>query len=299
MRFKSLQYSVGEGLANLARNRLMTAASIVTVAACVFMMAVSYCLAANIDHVLAQMEDTLKITVIVSDDATNDEVTSLLHILEGTPHVTRVTYVSAQDALDSVKKEWNDAAGILDGLDKDNPLPRSFVLDVDQVRYISGVSSSIAGLKNPAVDKINQGQDVANGLMMINGIIRIVSLVMVLGLGVVSIVIITNTIRLAVNARKTEINIMKYVGATDWFIRWPFIVEGVVIGIIGALVPVILCWFGYGRVLGLIEGKMPILNLDYLSGLQIFSVLLPLALLLGVFLGVFGSLTSIRRHLNV
>ena len=299
MNFRSVQYSVGEAFANLLRNRLMSVASIVTVAACIFMMSVSYCLAANLSHMLGDLESTLKITVIVSDGATDDQVSNLLQILENTPHVVDVTYVSAQDALDSIKQDWGDPGGILDGLDSDNPLPRSFVLNVDQIRYISSITSQLNALHNPAIDKINQGQDLANGLIVINNVIRVVSIIIVLGLAIISIVIITNTIRLAVNTRRIEINIMKYVGATDWFIRWPFIVEGVIIGIIGALAPVALCWFGYGRVVSLIEGRIPILNLGYLSSLSIFAVLVPSAVVLGVAIGAFGSFTSIRRHLNV
>jgi len=248
---------------------------------------------------LGDLESTLKITVIVSDGATDDQVSNLLQILENTPHVVDVTYVSAQDALDSIKQDWGDPGGILDGLDSDNPLPRSFVLNVDQIRYISSITSQLNALHNPAIDKINQGQDLANGLIVINNVIRVVSIIIVLGLAIISIVIITNTIRLAVNTRRIEINIMKYVGATDWFIRWPFIVEGVIIGIIGALAPVALCWFGYGRVVSLIEGRIPILNLGYLSSLSIFAVLVPSAVVLGVAIGAFGSFTSIRRHLNV
>ncbi|MCL2461682.1 MAG: permease-like cell division protein FtsX [Defluviitaleaceae bacterium] len=299
MRLRSVQYSIGEALANLMRNRLMSVASIVTVAACVFMMSISYCLAANLDHILAQMEQTMTISVFVTSDATDGQVTELLNTLEKTPHVKDVKYKSAQEALDSMKAELSDSTGILNGLENDNPLPRSFTLDVDQISNIGPVAAQIIALNNPAIDKVNYGTDVTNTLMMINNVIRVIGLVMILGLAIISIVIITNTIRLAVNTRRTEINIMKYVGATDWFIRWPFVMEGVIIGVVGALVPMLFCWIGYSRVIGLIRDKVAILNLDYLSSLAIFTVLIPLSIALGIFIGAFGSLTSIRRHLNV
>lgn len=150
------------------------------------------------------------------------------------------------------------------------------------------------------IEKIRHAADITNALVTINIISRIVSLVLIGILCVISVGIIMNTIKLTVFIRKNEINIMKYVGATDWFIRWPFIIEGVVIGLVGAVIPAVVCWLGYDGIAAYVNG-MPIIEkiASLKSASDIFYTITPVALGIGVLLGAIGSINSLERHLNV
>ncbi len=151
------------------------------------------------------------------------------------------------------------------------------------------------------LEKVKYDKESIDVIIGINNIIRIASIIIILFLGLVSVIIIMNTIKLTVNNRKIEINIMKYVGATDSFIRWPFIIEGMIIGLIGAAIPTALCWFSYGKAIDLINANIPALTslVEFKSVYSVFAVLIPFSLVLGVIIGAIGSVTSIKRHLLV
>ena len=136
-------------------------------------------------------------------------------------------------------------------------------------------------------------------LTALSTVVQVISFILIVILGVVAIVIITNTINITVNARRTEINIMKYVGATDWFIRWPFIIEGVLIGFIGGSIPAVITWAGHDWIVGAIGGIQDLSFIDFLPRYQIFALLIPFALGLGTVIGLVGSGVSVRRHLKV
>ena len=150
------------------------------------------------------------------------------------------------------------------------------------------------------IEKIKHAADITNMLTSLNMIVRIFSLVLIAILCIISIGIIMNTIKLTVFIRKNEINIMKYVGATDWFIRWPFIIEGILIGLVGAIIPCIVCWIGYSGVVNFVEGFSLIQSIAQLkSASDIFFTIVPVALIIGVLLGAIGSINSLEKHLNV
>ena len=151
------------------------------------------------------------------------------------------------------------------------------------------------------IEKIRHSQKESNILLAINNTVRVASIIIILILAIVSVAIIVNTIKLTVYVRKTEINIMKYVGATDWFIRWPFVIEGVIIGIVGSIIPIVICIFSYGNIVNLIYEKMPFVRnyLEFKDTLSMFLAIAPVTIILGVLLGVIGSVNSIKKHLNV
>jgi cell division protein FtsX len=163
-----------------------------------------------------------------------------------------------------------------------------------------GLKIGDAGYVYKGIEKIKHAQDITNALVTINIIVRVFSLIIIAILSVISVGIIMNTIKLTVFIRKSEINIMKYVGATDWFIRWPFVIEGIVIGLIGAIIPCAVCWLGYDGMISYIN------SYDFLSSIaqlksasDIFFTIAPIALVIGILLGVIGSISSLERHLNV
>ncbi len=299
MKLRSLRYYLTEAIIGLIKNRLMSVASIVTVSACIFLFALSYCLAANLDYILKQLEGSLTVTVIVGNEASADDVNTLNEKIRSMEHVLQVRYKTAKEALDEFKEDLKDKSGILDGLEKDNPLPRSFILELDDLRSMDNVVRQIEKLNDKSVEKIIHGRDTANLLMTLNNFIRVVSIIIIGALGVISTVIVMNTIRITVNARRNEIGIMKYVGATDWFIRWPFIFEGILIGVLGTVIPLLICWFGYGRVITFIEGIRIIPGMEFYTSISLFTILIPLSAIIGVVIGVTGSFTSVRKHLKV
>ena len=151
------------------------------------------------------------------------------------------------------------------------------------------------------IEKIRHSQKESDILLAINNTVRISSIIIILILAIISVAIIVNTIKLTVYVRKTEINIMKYVGATDWFIRWPFVIEGVIIGIIGSIIPVVISIFGYGKVTALMYEKMAFIRnyVEFKDTLSMFLAIAPVTIVLGILLGVIGSVNSIKKYLNV
>ncbi len=280
MKPSSIRYYFKESFSGLLKNRLMTVASMATVAACILIMSFSYCMVNNLQYMLAQLEDDIGIAAFMPSNTTAEQVENVKKEIEGIEHVTEVEYVSPDAALEDLKKEL-DADDILAGLEgENNPLSNSFNISIDDIK--------------------NQGI-VLQKLNEIKPIITVLGIVIIVILVVISVVIIVNTIKISVFTRKTEINIMKYVGATDWFIRWPFIIEGVLIGLLGALIPMLIAWPAYAKSVSMIYDFFPVIKnmVTFRESSEIFSILLPFSLIFGILLGVIGSVTSIRKHLKV
>lgn len=299
MRPSSIKYFFREGFGSLIRNRLMSVASIATVAACVFIMSFSYCIVSNLQYILRQMEDDIGIAVFLDDDISNDRIVSIGEEIKNLEHVSSYEYISPDQALEDLKQEW-DAGDILDGFDREtNPLSSSFQISLDGIEYQSQVLdelNKIEGIRN-----IRHAQSETEILLKVNNAISVFGIAVIIILGIISVVIIMNTIKISVYSRKNEINIMKYVGATDWFIRWPFVIEGVLIGFIGSLIPMALSWPLYGRSISVIYKYLPVVQniVQFRQSSDIFTVLMPVAIMFGVILGVTGSITSMKKHLKV
>jgi cell division transport system permease protein len=299
MKFRTIRYYFTEAFRNMIRNRLMSVASILTVASCIFIVSVFYCLAANVDFFLNQLEGSLQIAVFLRDDLSPEEVNRISDRILGIPNVTSARYVPPAQALQDLIEQFDDPE-LFAGVEYNNPLRRSFDIEIESLAFHDEVIHALESLAPYGVDNIRHDKDIADMIRGIANVIRVICVVLILILAIISIVIITNTIRITVNARKTEIGIMKYVGATDWFIRWPFAIEGLLIGLIGGILPAFLCWAGYGRVTDMIQEGIPIIaEFGFRPGHDIFSYLFPFALLLGTFIGLTGSFLSIRKHLKV
>jgi cell division transport system permease protein len=180
-----------------------------------------------------------------------------------------------------------------------NPLRNSFTVELTDLVFHDEVERAILNLTHYGVAEVHSAAEFARSLSTLSSIVQLVSLALVLILAAISVIIITNTIRITVNTRKTEINIMKYVGATDWFIRWPFVLEGMIIGLLGGIVPALLCWFGYSRIVNAVGGIPQLAFIEFLSEDHIMTYVIPISVILGVFIGLFGSITSVKKHLKV
>ena len=298
MSFRRLRYFLGEAFRGLVRNRLMTIASILTVSSCLLIVSVFYALAANVDFFLNELEGTIGMAVFVYNDVDAGGLQAIHEELLAIEHITNVRYISHPAAFETVMSQLDDP-GILEGVPPET-FPRSFNIEISDLRYHDVVASQLEGLIHLGIERIRQDQNIAHMVIGISNMIRWVSMALIAILAAVSIIIITNTIRITVNARHTEINIMKYVGATDWFIRWPFLIEGILIGIIGGLLPVSIIWTGYEQVVRVLQEGMPLIEfVEFKSGIEIFVFLFPFVLCLGALIGAIGSVISIRKHLHV
>lgn len=300
MRIRSMKYYFKEAIKSLFKNNLMTVASIITVSSCIFIFIFSYCLASNVDYILEQLEDSIMISVFVDDKLTDDQVKVLEQKIVKTSHVVKVEFTSSEEALKKMSDELGDSSGLMEGLKDDNPLPRSFDVYYDSATNQKSVLASLNELikQQSGITRIKHFS--TDTLIKINNVIRVFSIIIILGMGIISIVIITNTIKLTVNNRKNEINIMKYVGATDWFIRWPFLIEGMIIGAIGASIPLFVSMIIYRNLeFNFKEFSNLMLDYDVKTLTSVFGFLIPVAIFLGVSIGIIGSAMSIRKHLKV
>lgn len=300
MRPSTIRYFLKEGFSGLKKNLLMTVASIIAVAACISIMSFSYCVVSNLQYMLDQMEDSIGISVFLKGDLTSEDIENMKTTISGLDHVTNVTYISPADALDQLKEQWGADEDIFIGLeDTNNPLSHSFQVELDQIESQDAVLAELQKIEG--VDKVEYGQSLSEMLMSVSNVFQVAGILVMLVLGVISVMIIINTIRISVMNRRVEINIMKYVGATDWFIRWPFIIEGIIIGLIGAILPMLVGMPMYGKTVSLFYNHIPFVEnfVRFRVVGDVFSFVLPAALIFGILLGVVGSVTSIRKHLQV
>ena len=299
MKPSTIKYFFRESFSGLKKNMLMTMASVVAVAACISILSFSYCVGSNLQYMLDQMEDSIGISVFLQGELTGEEIEKMKEEIGQIDHVEGVEYISPADALDDLKQDWGAEEDIFIGLDEENnPLSHSFQISLDKIENQNGVLTALENVDG--IDNVRHGQTETELLMKANKIFSAASVVVMVLLGVISIMIIMNTIRISVVNRRIEINIMKYVGATDWFIRWPFIIEGIIIGLIGAVVPLVIGFPIYAKITSAIFEYLPMITFIQfkLTG-DVFGFLFPFGILFGIALGVIGSVTSIRKHLRV
>lgn len=302
MKMRSFKFYFEEACDSLIKNKLMAFASAVTIASCIFILTISFCIAQNINYALEQLNEFIGLSVIIDDNLPTDKINDLYEKILSIPYVNEVKFISSSEAFaDFSLTLEGEEAEILNGLQDDNPLPCSFDITLKDNRFYGATIKILEEMKDDGVANVKQAKKETDILISISKIIRIISAVIIISLSINSIIIIMNTIKLAVNARKDEISIMKYIGATNWFIRWPFIIEGIIIGFIGSFFPLIISWPGYSKLVSVIYNRFPAIKnfFDFKSSFAIFSELLPLAILLGVSIGIIGSFTSVRKYLDV
>ncbi|MDO4426475.1 MAG: permease-like cell division protein FtsX [Planctomycetia bacterium] len=299
MKPSTIKYFFRESFSGLKKNMLMTMASMVAVAACISILSFSFCVGSNLQYMLDQMEDSIGISVFLNGELTGEEIENMKKEIGKIDHVENVEYISPADALDDLKQDWGAEEDIFIGLDEENnPLSHSFQISLDSIQNQNGVLTALENVDG--IDNVRHGQTETEVLMKANRIFSVASVIVMLLLGAISVMIIMNTIRISVVNRRIEINIMKYVGATDWFIRWPFIIEGIIIGVVGAIVPLIIGFPVYAKVTSAIFEYLPMITFIQfrLTG-DVFGFLFPFGIIFGIALGVIGSVTSIRKHLRV
>ena len=298
MKPRTIKYYVGSAIRSLLRNRLMSFASIFTVSSCIFIVSVFYVLAANMGTIIEHIEEQIGIVAFIDDDFPTAELPILADAIYNLPHVSGIDYISQDDALLIMGDIFGEGSAMLDWIMIDgNPLRRSFHVEITSLHLHDDVYNALWAMD--AIVLVTSDRDFVLAVQSISDIVQIVSLALIAMLAIISIVIIINTIRITVSARQTEINIMKYVGATDWFIRWPFVIEGILIGLIGGTIPAVITRFGYQPAFDRISNIAFLDFMEFLPGEYIFVYLFPFAMTLGTVIGLIGSLISVRRHLRV
>lgn len=245
-----------------------------------------------------EVETVAETTTIDPAQAAKAAVNNAVKEAGSQPTTTKTALLDKLTGTVEVQAEGTSATPVTEGL----PTPATIQQENNEPVTVNNAPKiGDADYEYQGIESIRHAQQLTDTLMAIDAIFKIVSVVIIAILAIISIGIIMNTIKLTVFIRKNEIGIMKYVGATDWFIRWPFIVEGVIIGLIGAAIPSVISWLSYDRIVDYFNTHISVLNtlVSLKSGSEIFIVTIPVALLVGALLGAVGSITSVRKHLRV
>ena len=298
MRSSSFFYTIGQGFKNLGRNKWYTLASIATITACLFLFGLFYAIIANFQNVVKTAEEGVSVTVFFNEGTSEDEILVVKSDLEKRPEVREITYVSADDAWEGFKEEY--LGEYADGF-TENPLAESANLQI----YLNDVSMQQALVTYiesiSVVREVNRSEVTATTLSGLNLLIAYVSGGIIILLLLVSVFLISNTVTMGISVRKDEINIMKYIGATDFFVRAPFVVEGILIGLIGSIIPLVIIYFVYTHVITYVASRFTMLSslLNFLPVETIYNKLIPISLLIGIGIGFLGSFITVRKHLHV
>lgn len=302
MRISTIGYQTKQGFKNIGRNKMFSIASIATMAACIFLFGIFFSIVTNFRYMVQKAEEGVAITVFFDEEATDAQIKKIGDELKSQNGVLKVNFVSADEAWDSFKDEYfGDAKELADGFKDDNPLSGSdnyevYMSDVSKQKDVVSYAEKLDG-----VSKVNKSDVVAKTLTSVNRLIYYVSIVLIGILLAVSIFLISNTVTMGITVRREEIAIMKYIGAKDGFVRAPFIIEGLVIGLIGAVIPLVILYFVYDKAVAYVMTKFSLLNniIEFLPVTTVYRTLLPVGLILGVGIGFVGSAFTIRKHLRV
>jgi Cell division protein len=284
------------------RNWMFSLASVATIGACVFLFGLFFSLVINFQYIVKTVEENVAMTIFFEKDSDQATIDAIGEQIKARPEVIRVVYTSAEEAWNSFRDNYFEGSEeASEGFKEDNPLANSasYQVYVDKIENQNSLVEYISGISG--VKTVNHSQNAANTLSSFNTILGYVSMAVILILLLVAIFLISNTISVGIAIRKEEIGIMKLIGATNGFVRAPFIIEGLLIGLVGATIPLVALYFMYNRVVEYIITRFSMLNdiIQFMSVNQVFEILIPVGLLLGVGIGFFGSIFTIRKHLKV
>lgn len=302
MKISTFFYTIKQGIVNLFRNKWYTLASIATIAACLFMFGIFYAVVANFQHMVKSMQKEVSVTVFFDEGISQSRVEEIGKLITArTEEVDHIRFVSAEEAWQWYQEEYfgDQKEEFLAGYPT-NPLADSFNYEV-YLKDVAKQEQLVTYLESiPGVRSVNY-DTVANTLSGVNSLISYVSIGIILILLGVSVFLISNTVTVGISVRRAEINIMKYIGATDYLVRAPFVIEGMLIGLLGAAIPLLVIYSIYNSVLMFVMEKFTSLSklLEFLSADTIYDFLLPVSLLVGVGIGLLGSIITVRKHIKV
>lgn len=299
MKINTLLYTIKQGFANILRNKWYSLASVATIAACLFLLGLFYAILSNFENIVKTAEEGVSVTVFFHEGTEDARIDEIGKQIWNRVEVSDVKFYSDDEIWATFGPEYfgeDYAEGF-----PENPLEGEDNYEI----FLSDVSMQdalVTWLESiPEVRKVNYSEMTANTLSGVNLLIAYVSLGIIVILLAVSVFLISNTVAIGISVRKEEINIMKYIGATDFFVRAPFVLEGMIIGLIGAAIPLWMIYALYNYALNYIVERFAILSgfLNFLSVEQVFDVLTPMSLLIGTGIGFLGSISTVRKHLHV
>lgn len=296
-------YNIRQGFKNIWRNRMFSIASISTMAACIFIFGIFFSILMNVNSMVRTLEEEVGITVLFDEGISEKRIQKIGETIKTNEHVVNIKFTSAEEAWENFKKEYfADHPEYADSFSEDNPLANSasYTIHVDQVENQAKVVSFIEAIKG--VRQVNHSDQAVKTLMNFNSLLTVISMVIIVILLVIAIFLISNTVSVGISVRRHEIGIMKLIGATDSFVRAPFIVEGAMLGLIGAAIPLAILYFSYEKLLAALLDHFGILSsvAKVLPPMQVvFMSVLPVGLALGLGIGLFGSIITVRKHLKV
>ena len=302
MRISTLFYSAKQGIKNIWRNKMFSLASIATMAACIFLFGLFFAIVTNFQSMVKEAEEGVAVTVLFDDDITPQEIAEIGEKIKVRSEVSAYNFKSAADAWEEFSQVYFEGnEDLAEGFGDDNPLQKSESYEI----YLSDVAAQdvlVTYLESlDGVREVRRSEIVANTLSDFNRLIGYGGVGRWLLVLCVAIVLISNTVMVGIAVRKEEIAIMKLIGATDFLVRAPFVVEGILIGLIGSALPLMLLYSMYSRLIVYIMNKFNFLSslLSFLPANEVFKVLTPVALALGVGIGFLGSFVTTRKHLKV
>lgn len=296
----NLFYSIKQGILSIKRNSRFSLASIGTMMASLFLFGIFYCALTNLDYIVKNAETNVGITVFFDKDLSQTRIDDIGKKIQAREEVDSCTFISAEEAWESFRTEVFNG-DVSETFGDDNPLESSasyevYLADVSKQKELVSYIYSLEGVR-----LVNSSESLANGLTSFNKLLSYVSAAIMVILIGVSIFLISTTVNMGISVRKEEIGIMKLIGATDFFIRAPFIVEGMVIGLVGSLLPLGIVFVIYKKVITYIISRFTILTdfLVFLDAKEVFMVLIPLSMLIGLGIGFAGSFFTVKKHLKV
>ncbi len=291
----TMEYFIKEAVISLKRNGLMSIASITTVALSLLILGMFLIMVLNLNNMASNLESQVQVSVYLQEGLSDVEIREVGTRITKIPGVNQVLFIDKEEAMNRFKERLGEQQSILQALDGNNPLPNAFEVKMDKPKRVKPVAQTISQFKG--VENAKFGQEVVEQLFSLTKMIRVFGVILIAFLALAALFIISNTIRITVFARRKEIGIMKYVGATDWFIRWPFLLEGIILGFGGALVAVVLLNRTYGALIHQVYESLAFLPLipqyPFITNISI------LLLLVGTGIGALGSTISLRKFMRV
>lgn len=297
MRISTFFYTLKQGFKNIFRNGWYSLASVATISACLLLFGVFFSIVVNMLHVVKTAEEGVAVTVFFDEGLSDDRIAQIGDLITKRSEVREVNFVSADEAWESFKQELGEnAEGIIDNPLKDSANYEIYLNKIEYQNSLVEYLESIDGVR-----EVNRSDLTANILTGMNSLLGYISIAIIVILLAVSVFLISNTVMMGISLRREEITIMKYIGATDFFVRAPFVVEGLIIGLIGSAIPLGLIYSLYNYVTSFININFVILNdiLQFVSVGEIFRYLVPVSLGIGAGIGFIGSFTTVRKHLRV
>lgn len=302
MRFRTFFYSLKQGLINIKRNKLYSLASIGTITACIFLIGLFYAVVVNLQYMVKNVEKQVGVQIFFDEGIDTSRINEIGAIIDKRVEVDNVKYTSPEEAWESFKEIYfQDKEYLAEGFKNDNPLANSgsFTVYLNDLSMQSAFVSYMEGIEG--VRQINVSKNTANVITDFGKLVGLVSGAIIIILLAVGIFLISNTVMIGIAVRKEEIGIMKLMGATDYFVRAPFLVEGLCIGLVGAAIPLAILYFIYNEVVEYILTQFSDMSLivNFINTNEVFKILVPLALIIGAGIGLLGSMITIRKYLKV